>query len=43
MFSGLVYKNPIIISLEEAIKLRDNMPLHNYRDEQPLKWPGRFI
>jgi carbonic anhydrase len=37
----IVYKNPIIISLEEAIKLRDNMPLHNYRDEQPLN--GRVV
>ena len=32
----VVFKEPIIISLEEVLKLKDNMPLENYRDEQPL-------
>ena len=32
----IIFKNPIVVSLEEVIKLRDNMPLRNYRNEQPL-------
>lgn len=32
----IIFKNPIILSLEEVIKLRDNMPIRNYRNEQPL-------
>lgn len=32
----IIFKDPIVISLEEVLKLRDNMPLRNYRNEQPL-------
>ncbi len=32
----IVFKEPIAVSLEEVLKLKDNMPLKNYRDEQPL-------
>lgn len=32
----LVFKEPIILSVEEVLKLRNNMPANNYRNEQPL-------
>jgi len=32
----VVFKEPIAVSLENVLKLKDNMPLENYRDEQPL-------
>ncbi|WKK66661.1 carbonic anhydrase [Lutimonas zeaxanthinifaciens] len=32
----VIFKNPIVISLEEVLKLKDNMPLENYRNEQPI-------
>lgn len=32
----IIFKEPIILSLEEVIKMRDNMPLRNFRNEQPL-------
>lgn len=32
----IVFKEPIVLSVEEVIKLRDNMPLNNYRNEQPI-------
>jgi carbonic anhydrase len=32
----VVFKEPIAVSLEEVLKLKDNMPLENYRNEQPL-------
>ncbi len=32
----IVYKQPIIISLEEVLNLKKNMPLNNYRNEQDL-------
>jgi carbonic anhydrase len=32
----VIFKNPIIMSLSEVIKLKENMPINNYRDEQPL-------
>ncbi len=32
----VIFKNPIIISLEEVLKLKNNMPLNNYRNEQPV-------
>ena len=32
----VIFKEPIVVSLEEVLKLKDNMPLENYRDEQPL-------
>lgn len=32
----IVFKNPIILSLEEVMELKNNMPLNNYRNEQPL-------
>ncbi|MCL5128940.1 carbonic anhydrase [Algibacter sp. L4_22] len=32
----LVFKQPIILSVEEVLKLRNNMPTNNYRNEQPL-------
>ncbi len=34
--SWIVFKQPIIISLEEVLKLKDNMPINNYRNEQPI-------
>lgn len=32
----VVFKQPIIISLEEVLRLKENMPLNNYRNEQPV-------
>jgi carbonic anhydrase len=32
----VIFKEPIVVSLEEVLKLKDNMPLENYRDEKPL-------
>lgn len=32
----IILKNPLELSLEEVIKLGSNMPLKNYRNEQPL-------
>lgn len=37
----IVFKEPIVLSVEEVIKLRDNMPLNNYRNEQPVN--GRKV
>ncbi|MGB5322680.1 carbonic anhydrase [Lutimonas sp.] len=37
----VIFKEPIAVSLEEVLKLKDNMPLENYRDEQPLN--GRMV
>ena len=31
-----VFKQPIILSLNQVLKLKNNMPLNNYRNEQPL-------
>jgi len=39
----VIFKNPIIISLGEVIKLKKNMPVNNYRDEQPLKDRSVYI
>ncbi|WP_027137562.1 carbonic anhydrase [Gaetbulibacter saemankumensis] len=32
----VVFKEPIILSVDEVEKLRNNMPINNYRNEQPL-------
>lgn len=32
----IVFKNPFILSVDEVLKLKNNMPLNNYRNEQPL-------
>ena len=32
----LVFKQPITLSVKEVLKLRNNMPINNYRNEQPL-------
>lgn len=32
----IVFNTPIDLSLEEVLKLKKNMPLNNYRNEQPL-------
>ncbi len=32
----VVFKEPFVLSVEEVIKLRNNMPLNNYRNEQPI-------
>ena len=32
----VIFKEPIIISLDEVLKLKNNMPLNNYRNEQPV-------
>ena len=37
----IVFKDPIVLSLDEVLALRDNMPLGNYRNEQPLN--GRTV
>lgn len=37
----IVFKDPIILSVEEVLKLKSNMPINNYRNEQPLN--GRVV
>ncbi|KGL63184.1 carbonic anhydrase [Polaribacter sp. Hel1_85] len=37
----VIFKNPIIVSVEEVLKLKNNMPKNNYRNEQPLN--GRVV
>lgn len=37
----VVFKEPIILSVDEVLKLRSNMPINNYRNEQPLN--GRKV
>ena len=37
----VIFKDPVKVSLEEVLKLRDNMPFENYRNEQPLN--GRKV
>jgi len=37
----IVFRDPIILSLEEVEKLQDNMPVNNFREEQPLN--GRLV
>ena len=32
----IVFNDPIIISVEEVLKLKDNMPINNYRNEQAI-------
>jgi carbonic anhydrase len=32
----VVFKEPIILSVEEVLKLKNNMPINNYRNEQPI-------
>ncbi len=32
----VVFKKPVILSVEEVLKLKNNMPINNYRNEQPL-------
>jgi carbonic anhydrase len=32
----IVFKEPIVLSVEEVLKLRNNMPINNYRNEQPI-------
>jgi carbonic anhydrase len=32
----IIFKQPIILSVEEVLKLRNNMPINNYRNEQAL-------
>jgi len=32
----IIFKEPIILSLEEVVRMRDNMPIRNFRNEQPL-------
>ncbi|WP_370476460.1 carbonic anhydrase [Tamlana flava] len=32
----VVFEQPIVLSVEEVVKLKNNMPLNNYRNEQPL-------
>lgn len=32
----IVFKEPIILSVQEVLKLKNNMPINNYRNEQPL-------
>jgi carbonic anhydrase len=37
----IIFKRPIILSLAEVLKLKEIMPLNNYRGEQPLN--GRSV
>ena len=37
----VVFKEPIILSVEEVLTLKSNMPINNYRHEQPLN--GRVV
>lgn len=37
----VIFKQPIVLSLDEVLTLRKNMPLNNYRMEQPLN--GRVV
>lgn len=37
----IIFKEPSILSLEEVIRMRDNMPLRNFRNEQDLN--GRVV
>lgn len=32
----VIYKTPIIVSVEEVLKLKNNLPKDNYRNEQPV-------
>ena len=32
----IIFKEPLILSYKHVLKLKDNMPLNNYRNEQPL-------
>ena len=32
----IVFKDPIKLSSAEILELTDNMPMNNYREEQPL-------
>ncbi len=32
----VVFKNPIVLSVNQVLKLKKNMPLNNYRNEQPI-------
>lgn len=37
----IIFKDHIILSVEEVLKLQKNMPINNYRNEQPLN--GRVV
>ncbi|WP_248723194.1 carbonic anhydrase [Seonamhaeicola sp. ML3] len=37
----IVFKEPMVLSVEEVLKLKSNMPVNNYRNEQPLN--GRIV
>lgn len=37
----VIFKEPIILSVEEVLTLKSNMPVNNYRHEQPLN--GRVV
>ncbi len=37
----IVFKEPFYLSVEEVLKLKNNMPINNYRNEQPLN--GRIV
>ncbi|WP_282136223.1 carbonic anhydrase [Seonamhaeicola maritimus] len=37
----IVFKEPIVLSVEEVLKLKNNMPVNNYRNEQALN--GRVV
>lgn len=39
--SWIIFKQPVVVSLEEVLALRENMPLNNYRIEQPIN--GRVV
>ncbi|MGJ5641964.1 carbonic anhydrase [Formosa sp. S-31] len=37
----VVFKEPIVLSVDEVLKLKNNMPINNYRNEQALN--GRVV
>lgn len=37
----IVFKQPFVLSVDEVLKLKNNMPINNYRNEQPLN--GRMV
>lgn len=37
----IIFKEPVVLSLEEVLAIRENMPVNNYRIEQPIN--GRVV
>lgn len=39
----IIFKNPIVVSEQEVLKLKNNMPIDNYRNEQPTNNRTVFV